>query len=76
MISGALTDLLARVDSQEKRRRLRTIGDLDAAALLLRDLGMLVLDPATPDHTLRSETFARVSRQRIEHAVATVGALA
>ncbi len=52
-----LTDLLARVESQEKRRRLRTIGDMDEAALLLRDVGMLVLDLAEPDQTLRSEIF-------------------
>jgi hypothetical protein len=35
-----LTDLMARVESQEKRRRLRTIGDMDVAALLLRDVGI------------------------------------
>jgi hypothetical protein len=36
-----LTDfLLARVESQERRRRLRTIGDLDVAALLLRNVGL------------------------------------
>ena len=71
-----LTDLLARVESQEKRRRLRTIGDLDIAALLLRDVGVLVLDPARPDQTLRSEIFRNWPRERIEHAVATVGELA
>jgi hypothetical protein len=71
-----LTDLLARVESQEKRRRLRTIGDMDAAALLLREVGMLVLDLAMPDQTLRSEIFRRLPRLRIEHAVATIGELA
>src|SRR6266849_9291244 len=71
-----LTDLLARVESQEKRRRLRTIGDLDIAALLLRDVGVLVLDPARPEQTLRSEIFRNWPRERIEHAVATVGELA
>jgi hypothetical protein len=65
-----LTDLLARVESQEKRRRLRTIGDMDPAALLLREVGMLVLDLAMPDQTLR------LPRERIEHAVATIGELA
>ena len=71
-----LTDLLARVESQEKRRRLRTIGDLDIAALLLRDVGVLVLDLARPEQTLRSEIFRNWPRERIEHAVATVGELA
>jgi len=71
-----LTDLLARVDSQEKRRRLRTIGDLDVAALLLRDVGLLVIDLAKPDQTLRNEIFTHLPRERIERAVATVAELA
>ncbi|HEY8801889.1 MAG TPA: DUF4158 domain-containing protein, partial [Candidatus Dormibacteraeota bacterium] len=71
-----LTDLMARVESQEKRRRLRTIGDMDVAALLLRDVGQLVLDLARPDRTLRSEIFGQWPRERIEHAIATIGELA
>jgi len=71
-----LTDLLARVESQEKRRRLRTIGDMDVAALLLRDVGLLVLDPAKPDRNLRTEIFRHWPRERIEYAVTTVGELA
>jgi hypothetical protein len=76
VLDRLLTDLLARVDRQEQRRRLRTIGDLDIAALLLRDIGLLVLDQATSKHTVRTEIFARWPRERIEQAVATVGALA
>jgi hypothetical protein len=34
VLDRLLTDLLARVDKQERQRRLRTIGDLDTAALL------------------------------------------
>lgn len=71
-----LTDLLARVESQEKRRRLRTIGDLDVAALLLRDVGLLVLETAKPQHNLRREIFGQFSREQLEHAVTTVGELA
>jgi TnpA family transposase len=76
VLDRLLTGLLARVDRQEQRRRLRTIGDLDLAALLLRDIGLVVLDQARSDHTVRREIFARWPRQRIEQAVATVGALA
>jgi TnpA family transposase len=76
VLDRLLTDLLARVDRQERQRRLRTIGDLDAAALLLRDIGLVVLDQATSDHTVRGEIFARWPLDRIEQAVATVGALA
>ncbi len=73
VLDRLLTDLLARVDKQERQRRLRTIGDLDAAALLLRDISLVVLDRATSDHTVRHEILARVSRERIEQAIATVG---
>jgi hypothetical protein len=76
VLDRLLTDLLARVDRQEQRRRLRTIGDLDVAALLLRDLSLVVLDQDRSDHTVRQEIFACWSRERIEQAVATVGALA
>ena len=76
VLDRLLTDLLARVDKQERQRRLRTIGDLDTAALLLRDISLVVLDRARSDHTVRHEIFARVSRERIEQAIATVGALA
>jgi hypothetical protein len=76
VLDRLLTDLLAGVDKQERQRRLRTIGDLDAAALLLRDISVVVLDLAKPDQTVRSEIFTRWPLQRIEQAVATVGALA
>ena len=76
VLDRLLTDLLARVDRQEQRRRLRTIGDLDMAALLLRDISLVVLDQSRSDRTVRHEIFARWPREQIEQAVATVGALA
>ncbi len=76
VLDTLLTDLLARVESQERRRRLRTIGDLDVAAVLLRDVGLLVLDLVKPDQASRSEIFNQLLRERIEHAVATVSELA
>ena len=66
VLDRLLTDLLARVDRQERHRRLRTIGDLDVAALPLREIGLVVLDQATSAHTMRSEIFARWPRERIE----------
>ncbi len=59
-----------------ERGRLRTIGDLDIAALLLRDISLLVLDQSKSVRTVRQEIFARWPRERIEQAVATVDALA
>jgi Bacterial regulatory proteins, luxR family len=76
VLDRLLTDLLAGVNKQEQQRRLRTIGDLDAAALLLRDIGLVVLDRTTSDHSVRNEIFARWPSERIEQAVVTVSALA
>jgi hypothetical protein len=76
VLDRVLTYLLARVHKQERQQRLRTIGDLDTAALGLRDLSLVVLDQTRADHTLRTEIFARWPRERIEQAAATVGALA
>ena len=76
VLDRLLTDLLARVDRQEQRRRLRTIGDLDMAALLLRDISLVVLDQSRSDRSVRRAIFTRWPRERIEQAVATVGALA
>jgi hypothetical protein len=61
VLDRLLTDLLARVDKQERQRRLRTIGDLDAAALLLRDIGLVVLDRAT-SITRSAVRFSRAGR--------------
>jgi TnpA family transposase len=46
------------------------------AALLLHDIGLVVLDRGQPDHISREDIFARVPRERIENAVRTVSALA
>src|SRR5438128_896448 len=59
VLDRLLTDLLARVDRHERHRRLRTIGDLDVAALLLRDIGLVVLDQAS-QITLCAMRFSRV----------------
>ena len=54
---GAL-DVLARVDKQERQRRLRAIGDLDAAALLLRDISLVVLDRDVRSHCAQRDLRA------------------
>jgi hypothetical protein len=46
------------------------------AALLLRDIGLVVLDSAKPEHDLRSEIIRQFTREQVEHAVTTIGELA
>ncbi|TME39411.1 MAG: hypothetical protein E6I75_05590 [Chloroflexi bacterium] len=58
VLDRLLTDLLARVDKQERQRRLRAIGDLDAAALLLRDISLVVLDRDVRSHCAQRDLRA------------------
>ena len=49
--------LLTRVENQADKERLRTLRDLDAAALRLRDACRVALDASLPDEELREATF-------------------
>ena len=64
---------LAR-DSQKtgQKERLRTLKDLDAAALLLKQASDIVLDENCDGASIRSVVFARVSREELQHASDTV----
>ncbi|CAO3460021.1 hypothetical protein [Azospirillum argentinense] len=75
-----LFDLLVTrmfVDAVRKGReaRLRSLGDLDAAALTLRKVCALVLDGAVGDTDLRTAVFAAVPPAALEAAVAQVDSL-
>ncbi len=54
-------NLLDRVEHDGERARLRTLRDLDAAALRLRDACHILLDETRPDSALRAEVFAHIS---------------
>jgi hypothetical protein len=53
-----LGTLLTRVENQGDKERLRTLRDLDAAALRLRDACRVALDTSFPDDELRKAIFA------------------
>jgi Tn3 transposase DDE domain/Domain of unknown function (DUF4158) len=65
------------VDAVRKGReaRLRTLRDLDAAALTLSKVCALVLDSAVADGDLRAAMFAAVPQAALETAVAQVDSL-
>ncbi len=68
-------DLLNRVERQGDRARLRTLRDLDAAALRLREACAVLLDPRHRDPAVREAVFAAVAMEDLAAAVATVEAL-
>jgi len=71
-----ITELLAQAKLAGEKERLRTLRDLDAAALQLRDVCTVLLDETCSSARVRSLAFARVSRPQLAEAVALVESLA
>ena len=69
-----IRDLLARSVSSGKKARLRTLRDLDAAALSLAEISEKVITPEWTDEQVR--TFLTEKQTRITEAVATIYELA
>ncbi len=71
-----LGKLLGKVEREGRRERLRTLRDLDAAALRLRDACLALLDPDLDDSEVRRAAFGKVSPEVLSHAVTMVGEIA
>jgi len=71
-----ITDQLTQAKLAGEKERLRTLGDLDAAALQLRDVCTILLDEACSSARVRSLAFTRVPRPQLAEAVALVERLA
>jgi hypothetical protein len=73
-------DLVSRSQGAVRKERMRTIKDLDAAALALRDACELLFDPELDDGQslgeLRARVFERTGEQELSWAVARVGEIA
>jgi hypothetical protein len=69
-----VTDLLRAARRNGKKERMRTLGDLDGAALTLCAAGDFLLNGKAT--TKISAAFSFLSREALEHAVVTVQALA
>ncbi|PZS34422.1 MAG: hypothetical protein DLM61_03560 [Pseudonocardiales bacterium] len=70
-----LHDLTAKVERLGEQERLRTLGDLDAAALLLARAAQALLDPTVADSRVRAATFQQASRSEPQTAIARVHAI-
>jgi len=75
VLDQLLGALLSRVMRQGERARLRTLRDLDAAALRLREACQVLLDYGYRDPAVREAAFARVAAEDLAEAVAVVAAL-
>ncbi len=70
-----ITTMLARVERAGQQRRLRSLKDLDAAALLLHKACLVILDSGCTDRRVRETVFARVPQDQLTQAVAQVANL-
>ncbi len=70
-----VTKLFADAAAVGKRARLRTIRDLDAAALRLHRVGGVLMDDAVEDDAVRQAVFAAVPREALAEAMALITAL-
>lgn len=75
LLDQLVTALLARVERAGRQRRLRSLKDLDAAALLLHEACLVLLDPGCTDRRVRDTVFTRIPRDQLTQAVAQVADL-
>jgi TnpA family transposase len=68
--------LFAEAKAARQKARLRSLRDLDAAALLLRDACCFLLEDAVPDAEVRAAVFAAVPRAQLADAMVEVETLA
>jgi hypothetical protein len=75
LLDQLITAMLGRVERAGQQRRLRTLKDLDIAALLLHEACLVLLDPGCADRRVRDAVLARVPRDQLTQAVAQVADL-
>ena len=77
LAEALITDLVKDAEAADKQARLRSLRDLDDAAILLRDMARLVFEEdALPLDQWRAALFARLPRDDLAAAMAEVDAIA
>ena len=76
LFDAVSTSMFAAAATAAKEARLRSLRDLDAAALRLRDAGVVILDETMPDDAVRAAVLGLVSRDALASAVERVTRLA
>jgi hypothetical protein len=70
-----LHDLFGQAMQAYKNARLRTLKDLDRAAIMLTEACQPLLDPALPDGKLRATAFAKIPRAALAQALEDIRAM-
>jgi hypothetical protein len=71
-----MTDTMREAENTFKKERIRTLRDLDAAALCLVDGMKIILDETYDDAEIRKVIFAQIPKEKLKTAAATVEELA
>ena len=71
-----ITEIAAQAKRLGQKQRLRTLRDLDQAALALSEACAILLDPASSGPAVREAIFKQVPEARMRQAIKTVHALA
>src|SRR5262249_55813117 len=75
LLDALVTQLQNQAQAKGRKERLRTLRDLDVAAVRLRQACEALLDDACESGQVRSQAFARVPREQLQQAIQTVDAL-
>ena len=76
LLDLVITDILHDAQTEGEHQRLRTLRDLDAAALHLWEAIQVLLDERVDDASVRRQAFAQIPRQRLVEAGTQVETLA
>lgn len=76
LLDQMISKVLSKAQRVGQQERLRTLKDLDCAALTLRKACQILLNPECEDLTLRTYIFAHISPESLSEAVNTIGELA
>jgi len=76
LFDGLMTSLVLKGTVKHRRERMRSLKDLDQAALVLQDAVRVLLDEAVSETDLRRLIYARIGETRLREAVSTVRELA
>ena len=76
LLDGLMTSLALRGETKRRRERLRSLKDLDQAALVLQQAVRILLDEAVPEARVRQQVLARIGEAPLRAAADAVQALA
>ncbi len=76
LFDAVSTSMFSEASTAVKQARLRSLRDLDAAAIKLRDAAIVILDPETPDDAVRNAVLQLVDTDSLAAAVERIGELA